>query len=69
MKFTARVKTDNNEWIDMPIRVILLDKQGKPEVVIGSSGLQYQEFELQAGDNYYATYKGATGEWPKPCNK
>ena len=40
MKFTARVKTDNNEWIDMPIRVILLDKDGRAEVVIGSSGLQ-----------------------------
>ena len=50
MKFTARVKTDNNEWIDMPIRVILLDKQGKPEVVIGSSGLQYSEFELREGE-------------------
>ena len=38
MKFTARVKTEEGEWIDMPIRVILLDKQGEPEVVIGSSG-------------------------------
>ena len=47
MKFTAEVKTDTGEWIDMPIRVILLDKQGKPEVVIGSSGLQYSEFELR----------------------
>ena len=47
MKFKARVKTDNSEWIDMPIRVILLDEQGKPEVVIGSSGLQYSEFKLE----------------------
>ncbi len=47
MKCTAEVKTDTGEWIDMPIRVILLDKQGKPEVVIGSSGLQYSEFELE----------------------
>jgi len=29
--------------------VILLDKQGKPEVVIGSSGLQYSEFKLVGG--------------------
>ena len=50
MKFTARVKTDNNEWIDMPIRAILLDKDGRAEVVIGSSGLQYSEFELEVGE-------------------
>ena len=47
MIFQARVKTDTGEWIDMPIRVILLDEQGKPEVVIGSSGLQYSEFKLE----------------------
>ena len=47
MKFTAEVKTDTGEWIDMPIRVVLLDKDGKPEVVVGATGLQYQEFELR----------------------
>ena len=50
MKFTAKVKTDTGEWIDTPIRVVLLDKQGAPEVVIGSSGLQYSEFELREGE-------------------
>ena len=50
MKFTAEVKTDTGEWIDIPIWVILLDKQGAPEVVIGSSGLQYSEFELKVGE-------------------
>ena len=47
MQFKAKVKTDTGEWIDMPIRAILLDKDGRAEVVIGSSGLQYQEFELR----------------------
>ncbi len=48
VKFRAKVKTDNGEWIDFDhIRAILLDKQGKPEVVIGPTGLQYTEFELE----------------------
>ena len=60
MKFKARVKTDNSEWIDMPIRVILLDEQGQPEVVIGSSGLQYSEFKLEQLP--YLSDKGEIGE-------
>ena len=60
MNFRARVRTDDGEWIEMPIRAILLDKEGSPEVVTGATGMQYNEFELQAGDNYFATYKGAT---------
>ena len=47
MRFTAKVKTDEGEWIDMPIRVILLDEQGQPDCVVGATGLQYREFELQ----------------------
>ena len=47
MQFKAKVKTDTGEWIDMPIRAILLDKDGRAEVVIGSSGLQYSEFKLE----------------------
>ncbi len=48
MKFKAKVKTDNGEWIDFDhVRAILLDKHGKPEVVIGPTGLQYTEFELE----------------------
>ncbi len=51
MKFRARVKTDNGEWITFTrIRVILLDEHGKPEVVIGPTGLQYTEFELEVED-------------------
>ena len=47
MQFQAKVKTDTGEWIDMPIRVILLDEQGRPDCVIGATGLQYREFELR----------------------
>ena len=62
MKFTARVKpdpkyTDSEEWIDMPIRVILLDKDGRPECVVGASGLQYDEFELEVGDKVVTAKK------------
>ncbi len=51
MKFTGKVKTDNGEWITMQIRAILIDEQGKPEVVIGSSGLQYSEFNLEVEED------------------
>ena len=47
MQFKARVKTEEGTWLDMPIRAILLDKDGRAEVVIGASGLQYSEFELE----------------------
>ena len=46
MQFTARVKTDDGEWIDMTIRAIFLDVDGRAERVVGATGLQYQEFEL-----------------------
>ena len=42
----------DGEWIDMPIRVILLDKDGRPECVVGASGLQYDEFELEVGGKF-----------------
>ena len=47
MKFTARVKTDEGEWVDMPIRAIFLDEHGRAERVSGQTGLQYSEFELR----------------------
>ena len=50
MKFTAEVKTDNGEWIEMPITAIFLDSNGQPERVLGQTGLQYQEFELREGE-------------------
>ena len=47
MRFIAKVKTDTGEWVKIPIRAILLDKNGRVECVIGSSGLQYSEFKLE----------------------
>ncbi len=47
MRFKARVESITGEWIDMELSAILLDKQGKPEAVIGKTGLQYTEFELE----------------------
>lgn len=61
MRFTAKVKTDNGEWIAMPIRVILLDKEGNAEIVVGATGLQYSEFKLEQLP-YLSFKKGEVGE-------
>ena len=47
MKIKAKVKTDNGEWIDMPITAIFLDNSGQAERVLGQTGLQYSEFKLE----------------------
>ena len=49
MRFIAKVKSDTGEWIDMPIRAILLDVNSRVERVVGVTGLQYEEFELREG--------------------
>lgn len=47
MRFAARVKTDDGEWIEFEaIRWIALDQHGRPERICGPNGLQYSEFEL-----------------------
>lgn len=50
MIIKARVKTEEGEWLDMPIRAIFLNEQGQPEWVLGKTGLQYSEFELEEAE-------------------
>ena len=60
MKFKAKVKTDNGEWIEMPITTIFLDNNGQAERVLGQTGLQYSEFKLEQLP--YLSDKGEVGE-------
>ncbi len=51
MKFGAKVKSDNGEWIEFnDIRWIGLNDNGEPERICGPTGLQYSEFELVVND-------------------
>jgi len=61
LKFKARVKSEQDgEWFDTGITVIMLDKFGQPEAVIGKTGLRYEEFELEMESAFglYDAYKG-----------
>lgn len=51
MKFKAKVKSETGEWFTTDITVIILDKHGQPEAVIGKTGLRYEEFDLEVEDN------------------